>query len=61
MTAKVGQLRADRVPCLGHQPDHDITVGHNAADLVILDDNHVANVGVPHGAGGLVHRRGAGE
>ena len=50
-----------RVLPLGHGAHHDVPVRDNAADLIILDDDHVANVRVPHGAGGLVHRRRAGQ
>jgi hypothetical protein len=60
MTAQVSQGGGRRVLRLGHQPDDDIAVGDNATDLVVFNDNHVANLGVPHGAGGLVHRGGAG-
>jgi hypothetical protein len=61
MTAQVGQGGGGGVLRLGHQPDDDITVRDNATDLVVLQDNHVANLGVPHGPGGLVHRGGAGQ
>ena len=46
---------------LGDGPYHEIPVRDNAADLIMLNDNHVANIPVPHGAGGFIHRRGAGQ
>jgi hypothetical protein len=55
MTTDVGQGSGRRGLRLGHRPYDDIAVGDHAADLVVLDDNHVTNVGIPHGAGGLVH------
>ena len=65
MTTEVGQGGGRRVPRLGHSPYHDIVVGDHATDLVVLDDHHVAHLGIPHGAGGLeggghqhTHRRG---
>ena len=61
MTAQVRQGGGRRVLRLGHQPDDDIAVGDHATDLVVFQDNHVANLGVPHGAGGLVHRGGPGQ
>src|SRR5215216_2546547 len=61
MTAQVCQGGGGWVLRLGHQPDDNITVSDNATELVVLQDNHVANLGVPHGTGGLVHRGGAGQ
>src|SRR5687767_15910137 len=61
MTAQVRQGGGSRILRLGHQPHDNIAVGDNATDLIMLDDNHVANLGVPHGAGRLVHRGGAGQ
>src|SRR5215475_7663967 len=61
MTADVGQSGGGGVLPLGDGPYHDIPVRDNAADLLMLDDNHIANIRVPHGTGGLVHRRGAGQ
>jgi hypothetical protein len=49
-----------RVLRLGHQPDDAISIGDHAADLVVLEANHVANIRLPPRAGGLVHRRRAG-
>src|SRR5882762_6876846 len=61
MTADVGQGGGGGVLRLGDGPHHDIPVRDNAADPIILDDNHVAHIPVPHGPGGLVHRGGAGQ
>ena len=61
MTTQVRQGRAGRVPRLGDQPDDNITVGDDATNLVMFGDHHVANRGIPHGAGGLVHGGGAGQ
>src|ERR671915_643050 len=61
MTADIGQSGRSGVLRLGHDPHRDIAVRDNAADLMMLDDNHVANILVPHGTGGLMHRRGAGH
>jgi hypothetical protein len=61
MTAEVGKGGSSRVLRLGHHPYDDITVGDNATDLVVFNDNYVANICVPHGASGLVHRRGTGH
>src|SRR5688500_11357385 len=61
MTADVGQGGGSGVLRLSDGPHHDIPVRDNAADPIILDDNYVAHIPVPHGTGGLVHRCGAGQ
>src|SRR5687768_7226978 len=61
MTTDIGQGAGGGSLRLGHDPHRDIAVRDNAADLMMLDDNHVANILVPHGTGGLMHRRGAGH
>jgi hypothetical protein len=61
MATDIGQGGTGGILGLGHDAHGDIAVGDNAADLVVLNDNHIANILVPHGAGGLVHRLGTGH
>src|SRR5215211_3070456 len=61
MTTEIGQRGGGRVSRLGHGPHDDIAVGDNAADLLVFDDDHIANICIPHGAGRLMHGRSAGQ
>src|SRR5713101_5565082 len=57
--ADLSQRHRGGIAPLREHADHDVTIGHDAAQVVVLEDDHVSDVALPHELGGI-HDGGGG-
>src|SRR5438874_12455575 len=61
MTANVAELHFGWLASIGDRAHHDVAIGDDAADLLVVQHDDVADVEVAHRPGGLAHRGGRWE
>src|SRR5205085_4165525 len=61
MTAYVAELHLGWLASVGNRAHHDVAVGDDAADLIVVHHDDIADIEVAHRLGGLADRGGRRE